>query len=79
MNKSTSLLSNKHVRVKRCRYGTMLFFNRDTYIGRSLELYGEFSFGEAKMFEQIIEDDFGHFSAPQLNHHAHPVFIGLIS
>jgi FkbM family methyltransferase len=32
----------------------MLFFSNDTYIGRSLDLYGEFSEGEARLFDQMI-------------------------
>lgn len=49
------LISNFVVRVKQCRYGPMLYLDGDTYVGRSLDLYGEFSYGEARMFEQIIK------------------------
>jgi len=42
------------VRVKTCRYGTMLYNWKDTYVGRSLDLYGEFSEGEVRMFDQIL-------------------------
>lgn len=33
---------------KPCRHGMMLYNPRDTYVGRSLDLYGEFSEGEAE-------------------------------
>jgi len=41
-------------RVKACRYGTMAYNANDSYIGRSLDLYGEFSEGEVEMFRQLI-------------------------
>ncbi len=42
------------IRVRRCRYGPMAFIRHDSYIGRSLDLYGEFSAGEAEFFSQVI-------------------------
>lgn len=41
-------------RLKDCRYGRMLFNEHDVYIGRSLELYGEFSEGECEVFRQLV-------------------------
>src|SRR5262245_16203407 len=32
----------------------MLFFANDIYLGRSLDLYGEFSEGEIRLFDQIV-------------------------
>lgn len=40
--------------LKACRYGQMLFNRYDMYIGRSLQLYGEFSEGECEVFRQIV-------------------------
>lgn len=40
--------------LKLCRYGQMLFNRYDMYIGRSLQLYGEFSEGECEVFRQIV-------------------------
>lgn len=40
--------------LKTCRYGPMLFNRHDMYIGRSLQLYGEFSQGECEVFRQIV-------------------------
>ncbi len=39
---------------KKCRHGMMLYNKNDIYIGRSFELYGEFSQGEIKVFEQFV-------------------------
>lgn len=41
---------------KACRYGVMLYNPRDVYIGRSLDLYGEFSEGEASLFRQLLKE-----------------------
>jgi FkbM family methyltransferase len=41
-------------RLKECRYGKMMYLHRDKYIGRALDIYGEFSEGEAAFFSQII-------------------------
>ncbi len=37
-----------------CRHGRMLFNQHDKYIGKALQLYGEFSEGECEVFAQII-------------------------
>jgi FkbM family methyltransferase len=37
------------------RYGRMLYNRFDIYIGRSLELYGEWSEGEIALFQQLLE------------------------
>jgi FkbM family methyltransferase len=42
------------VRFKRCKHGAMLFFSNDHYVGRSLDLYGEFCEGEYELFAQIL-------------------------
>jgi len=44
-------------RVKDCRHGRMLYNVHDTYIGRSLDLYGEFSEGEIDLFKPLIRPD----------------------
>ena len=41
-------------RLKQCRHGQMLYNVHDMYIGRSLDLYGEFSEGEIELFRQIV-------------------------
>ncbi len=42
-------------RLKPCRHGTLLYNIHDMYIGRSLDLYGEFSEGETELFRQIVK------------------------
>src|SRR5882672_8881146 len=37
------------------RHGLMLYNRYDIYIGRSLELYGEWSHGEIALFEQVLQ------------------------
>ncbi len=37
------------------RYGQMLYNPNDSYVGRSLDLYGEFSEGEVEVFRQLIK------------------------
>jgi len=45
------------ITIKDCRHGKMLFLTHDRYIGRSLDLYGEFSEMEAQLFGQIVGSD----------------------
>jgi FkbM family methyltransferase len=37
------------------RYGTVLYNKNDMYIGRSFDLYGEFSEGEVEVFRQLVQ------------------------
>jgi FkbM family methyltransferase len=41
-------------RSRACRHGTLLYNIHDMYVGRSLDLYGEFSEGEADLFRQML-------------------------
>lgn len=41
-------------RIAQCRHGTLRYFVNDAFIGRSLDLYGEFSEGEAGLFRQLV-------------------------
>ena len=41
-------------RRKVCRHGEMLYNIHDSYIGRSLDLYGEYSEGEIDLFRRIV-------------------------
>jgi FkbM family methyltransferase len=45
---------NPATQLKDCRHGRMLFLWRDQFVGKSLDLYGEFSEGEAAVFAQIL-------------------------
>ena len=42
-------------RFKQCRHGTLLYNMHDIYVGRSLDLYGKFSEGEAALFQQMLK------------------------
>ena len=57
-NDSTSLIDSGYGCVKNTRYGYMLYNKFDMYIGRSLDLYGEFSYYEAQIFDQLINQGF---------------------
>jgi FkbM family methyltransferase len=41
--------------MSNCRYGQMIYPERDAYVGRSLAQYGEFSEGEAEFFKACIK------------------------
>ena len=41
-------------RVADCRYGRLIYNAHDTYIGRSIELYGEYSQPEVELFDQLL-------------------------
>ena len=43
------------IRVKNCRHGLFMYNIYDKYVGRSLDLYGEFSELENEFFKQIIK------------------------
>lgn len=40
--------------VRKCREGWMIYNKHDTYVGKSLEVYGEFSDGEVDVFRKLI-------------------------
>ena len=53
-NRPQALIAGPHIRVAQTRHGLMLYNVNDRYVGRSFELYGEFSAGETELFRQII-------------------------
>lgn len=42
------------VRLRRCRHGTMAYLHRDAYVGRALDLYGEYGERELKLLLQML-------------------------
>ena len=40
--------------IKNCRHGRMLYMRHDLYVGRSLDLYGEYCQGESELFAQLL-------------------------
>ena len=49
------VLENSFNKLIKARHGTLLYNKNDIYIGKSIEKYGEFSYLEAKRFEQICK------------------------
>lgn len=45
---------NAFLKLATCREGVLLCNPRDTYIGRAVDIYGEFSFAETLFFDQIL-------------------------
>lgn len=41
-------------KLKQCRHGLFLFNENDFYMGKALDLYGEYGEGEIQIFQQII-------------------------
>lgn len=50
-----ALPQRQHLNLMACRHGVMLFPRSDMYIGRSLELYGEWADGEIVLFSNILK------------------------
>jgi FkbM family methyltransferase len=48
------LFASGHVAVKRCRHGTMIYNPNDAFIGRSLDLYGEWCDDELFVLGQML-------------------------
>ncbi|MEX2114014.1 MAG: FkbM family methyltransferase [Pirellulales bacterium] len=42
-------------RVKQCRHGQMIYNVNDMFVGRSLDVYGEFSEGEIGLFGELVQ------------------------
>lgn len=49
-------MTKKFNYTKKCRYGMMIYNKNDAYIGRSLDLYGEFSEEEVDLFRVFIKE-----------------------
>jgi len=41
--------------IKDSRYGPIIFPNKDKYIGKSFDLYGEFSYQEVEFLKELVE------------------------
>lgn len=46
---------SEYTATKLCRHGTFLFNRNDTFIGRSLELYGEWCEAEIQLLAQVVK------------------------
>jgi FkbM family methyltransferase len=54
LNVSGRLVESGHMAVKKCRHGTMMYNVNDAFIGRSLDLYGEWCDDEVFVLGQVI-------------------------
>jgi FkbM family methyltransferase len=52
--KVASQLDESRLKSGQCRHGFFIFDKNDTYVGRSLEAYGEWAEAEVQLFSQII-------------------------
>ena len=48
-------VSPNYMATKLCRHGTFLFNRNDTFVGRSLELYGEWCEAEIELLAQVVK------------------------
>lgn len=53
-NSAGAIGSGPVTAIRRCRYGYFMFLRGDTYVGRSLELYGEYSEAEVALFRELL-------------------------
>jgi FkbM family methyltransferase len=51
---SRSLVENRHIVVKRCKHGVFMYNRNDSFVGRSLDLYGEWCDFELQLLGQFI-------------------------
>ena len=49
-----ALFAKNDLRLRPCRHGVMLYSLHDIYIGRSLEVYGQYAEDEAELYQQLL-------------------------
>ena len=52
---SEPIFENSPMRMKACRHGVMLYNVNDVYIGRSFDLYGEYSESEMSFLANFVQ------------------------
>jgi len=55
---SKPIFETPYLKIKQCRHGVMAFMPHDTYVGRSLDLYGEYCFPETRLISSVVMDGF---------------------
>jgi FkbM family methyltransferase len=50
-------MQNPQVVKKACRHGVLSFFVDDEYVGKSLDLYGDYSEDEVSVFQKVLKPD----------------------
>ncbi len=63
------------LRLRQCQHGPLLYNANDIYVGRSLDLYGEYSESESGVFAQILKPG---WTAVELGSHmgSHTIVLG---
>jgi FkbM family methyltransferase len=52
---SSYLAENRHIAVKRCRHGLFMYNRNDSFVGRGLDLYGEWCEFEIRLLHHFIK------------------------
>ena len=73
-----TILDIREVRLKATRHGLMLYNSKDSYIGRSFDLYGEFSEGEVNLFRQLVATGDGGARHRRQYRRPHALFRGAV-
>lgn len=55
LEKHSSVFTHEYMVMKTCRHGTLLFNQQDTFVGRSLDLYGEWCEAEIGLLAQVLK------------------------
>ncbi len=48
------ILENDFIALKKCKHGVFAFNRNDSFVGRSLDIYGEWSESEMTLFDKIV-------------------------
>ena len=68
------IFKNAAIELRQCRYGVMLYNANDAYIGRSLQIYGEYCEDDVRLFRKVVHP--GHTALDiGANIGAHTVFL----
>ena len=51
---SPYLVENRHVAIKRCRHGLFMYNRNDAFVGRGLDLYGEWCEFEIQLMRLVL-------------------------
>ena len=55
MTTDDPIFQSDYIRLKMCRHGPMMFNVNDTFIGRQLDVYGEFHEKQGSLFREVVK------------------------
>ena len=55
LENASPLHTHEYMSLNPCRHGTVLFNQQDTFVGRSLDLYGEWCEAEIDLLSQVLK------------------------